>query len=262
MKKTLFLVLFLITLKSHSQVCQGSSSANLIRACNLVTNFTVDFSTVTSASLSNSFVNSVYPSQSGNANKILTTDGTNVQWVTPNPGTVTSVGLSSTEISIIGSPVIGSGTMSLSLASTGVIPGKYNWVTVDAKGRVTVGSNSPVPTAIASGGRNFNQAYQVSSTSYSKISLSPQISCTLSLSGGSSGQVILEISQDGSTGWIFCKMLTASNTGTLTVGLNTTQITGGALDQDLPPGYYWRLRTNNVAGTPTYTFNGGSETIN
>lgn len=262
MKKIIFLFLLLASFKSYSQICQGSTSANLIRACNLVTNFTVDFSTVTSASLSNSFVNSVYPSQSGNANKILTTDGTNVQWITPNPGTVTSVGLSSTEISITGSPVIGSGTMSLSLASTGVTPGKYSWLTVDAKGRVTTGSNPSAPTAISSGARNFNQAYQLSSTAYSKISVSPQIACSLSLAGGASGQVILEISPDGSTGWIFCKMIAGSNTGSLTIGLNTSQISGGCMDQDLPPGYYWRLRTNNVSGTPTYTFNGGSETIN
>src|SRR6185437_3396256 len=110
---------------------------------------------------------------------------------------------------------------------------------------------------IASGARNFNQAYQVSTTSQSHISVSPQLSCSLSLSGGTSGTIVLEISANGSTGWIFQGEISGSNTGTLTIGLNTTQITGGQMTADLPAGYYWRLTTTNVTGTPTYTFNGG-----
>jgi hypothetical protein len=147
------------------------------------------------------------------------------------------------------------------LATTGVTASTYDWVTVDTKGRVTAGGNTPAPTAISSGGRNFNQAYQISSTRPSRIKTSAQISCNLSLTSGASGQVILEISPNGTSGWIYCGQISGSNTGTLTIGLNTTQITGADLVEDLPAGYYWRLRTNNVSGTPTYTFNGGNERV-
>lgn len=156
--------------------------------------------------------------------------------------------------------VSGSGTTAITttLSNTGVSAGSYDRVTVDAKGRVTAGVNMSVPTAIAAGARNFNQAYQVSSTLQSRIQVSSSISCNLSLSGGQSGVVTLEISANGSTGWIYIGEIPASNTGTLTIGLNTTQISGGQLTADLPAGYYWRLTTSNVVGTPTYTFRGGS----
>lgn len=118
-----------------------------------------------------------------------------------------------------------------------------------------------IPTGLTAGSRNFNQAYQVSSTRPSKISLSPQISCNLTLLAGQSGTITLDISSNGSTGWIVCKSIGGSNTGSLTIGLNTTQLTMAPLDQDLPAGYYWRLTTTNLTGTPTYTFNGGSYII-
>jgi len=114
------------------------------------------------------------------------------------------------------------------------------------------------PTAISAGARSFNTAYQISTTLPSHISISPQISCNLSLTGGQSGTITLEISPNGSSGWVYCSQLTGSNIGTLTIGLNTTQLTGGELTADLPAGYYWRATTNNITGTPVYTFNGGS----
>jgi len=197
------------------------------------------------------------PTQTGQNGKILSTNGTTPSWISPPTGTVTSVGVSSTDFSVSGSPVTSSGSMTLNLNTSGVSSGFYDWVTVNSKGIVTAAGNMATPIAIASGARNFNQAYQVSTTSQSHISVSPQLSCSLSLSGGTSGTIVLEISANGSTGWIFQGEISGSNTGTLTIGLNTTQITGGQMTADLPAGYYWRLTTTNVTGTPTYTFNGG-----
>lgn len=117
------------------------------------------------------------------------------------------------------------------------------------------------PTAIASGAKSFNTAYQVSSTNASNISVSPQITCALSLTGGASGIITLDISPNGTSGWITVGTLPGSNTGTLTIGLATSQISGGQLSYDLPIGYYYRMTTNNVTGTPTYTFNGGAYKI-
>lgn len=156
--------------------------------------------------------------------------------------------------------VSGTGATSITttLSNTGVSAGSYDRLTVDSKGRVTSASNMSTPISIASGARNFNQAYQVSAGQYSRISLSTSITCALSLSGGQSGIITLEISPDGSAGWMYVGQMYASNTGTLTIGLNTSQITGGQLTADLPPGYYWRLTTTNTTGTPTYIFNGGN----
>lgn len=121
---------------------------------------------------------------------------------------------------------------------------------------------SPLPTVLSSGSRNFNQAYQISASDYSAISVSVQISCNLSLTGGQAGNIQLQISANGSSGWITVSQLTASNTGTLTIGLNTTQVSGGQLVYEgLPAGYYWRILTTNTTGTPTYTFNGGFEKV-
>lgn len=197
-----------------------------------------------------------YPRKNGTSGQVILGDGT---FATKTSGTVTSIGLTSSDFSVSGSPITSSGNITADLTTTGVSAGTYDWVTVDSKGRVTAGANTPVPTAIASGGRNFNQAYQISSTRPSKISVSSQMSCSLTLVSGASGEVILEISANGTSGWIYSGQISGSNTGTLTIGLNTAQITGGQLTEDLPSGYYWRLRTNNVSGTPTYTFKGGNE---
>jgi hypothetical protein len=122
-------------------------------------------------------------------------------------------------------------------------------------------NNISIPVVIAANGRDFNQAYQISSTNQARISVSVQIACGLSLSAGQSGTITLEISANGTSGWIYAGHVAASNTGILTLGLSTSQISGGQLIQELPAGYYWRLSTNNISGTPTYTFNGGNEII-
>lgn len=116
---------------------------------------------------------------------------------------------------------------------------------------------SPTLNSLASGSKSFNTAYQVSSTKVADIRVSAQVSTNLSLSGGQSGQIFLEYSANGSTGWTFAGEITGSNTGTLTIGLNTTQVSGAQVGCVLPIGYYWRLRT---AGTGTFTFLGGLET--
>lgn len=154
--------------------------------------------------------------------------------------------------------VTGSGATSIgtTLSNTGISAGKYDWVTVDAKGRATSGGNMTTPAAMSA--KSLNTAYQVSNSVYSKIWVSANISCNLTLLAGQSGSIVLEISANGTTGWIYMGQIDGSNTGALTVGLNTTQITGGQLTADLPIGYYWRLRTVNNTGTPTFTWNGGN----
>src|SRR6185369_1985993 len=63
-------------------------------------------------------------------------------------GTVTSVALTSTNLTITGSPITTSGTLTADLPATAVTPGTYNYatITLDAYGRATFASSGAAPT--------------------------------------------------------------------------------------------------------------------
>lgn len=119
--------------------------------------------------------------------------------------------------------------------------------------------SSPMKIPVAMTAKTIGTAYTISNTLDHEILVSASISCNLSLTGGQAGSLILEISPNGSTGWIYQGTIPNSNTGTLTVGLNTTQVGGGQLKAWLPRTYWWRLRSVNTTGTPTFTWIGGSQ---
>lgn len=79
-------------------------------------------------------------------------------------GTVTSVGMSSSDLTISGGPVTTSGTLTVNLNNTGITSGNYGVLTVDSKGRATAGKRME----LYSGTTNASGVYTVTfGTAYS-----------------------------------------------------------------------------------------------
>lgn len=201
------------------------------------------------------------PSQTGNSGKVLGTNGTSLSWVSMSSGsgTVTSVGISSTDFSVSGSPITSSGTITLNLNTSGVTAGTYSGVTVNNKGIVTAGTNRSYSAA----SRTLNSAYQISTTRDCFVSYGVDVSATISLLAGQTGTVVLEYADNSgmTTNVVTVQTSVNGNTGTLTVGLNLTQTTTQSVTGIIPAGKYVRLRTVNTTGTPTFTYRTGQEVL-
>lgn len=117
-------------------------------------------------------INDLLPSQAANAGKFLTTDGSSTSWA-GGLGTVSSVALSGdANISVSGSPITTAGTISLSLSNTGATAGTFGSatavpvLTVDAKGRITSSSSTPITFPVNSvAGRTGNVTLSVNDIS-------------------------------------------------------------------------------------------------
>jgi len=106
--------------------------------------------------------------------------------------------------------------------------------------------------------------WQISATKDSTVRYSVGINTSVSLSGNSSGYVVLEMAPTNSAtagDWVECARVPSGQSGTLVVGLVLNQVGGGMLEANVPAGYYVKLRSVDVAGTPTYTYNSGQKTI-
>lgn len=210
---------------------------------------------------------SAFVSQSGARSAIsLTTTGTsgaatynsatgvlNVPNYTTGTGTVTSItagpGLS-------GGTITSTGT--ISLPDTG-LPGTYSGVTTDQQGRVTGGtvrSQSAVTRAL-------NTAFQANTSRDVLAMYSVQCTITASIAGGQACDIVLEIASDvGFTANVQTLAVVGNGqTYTLAVTLQGVQPQTMQLTGVIPSGYYARLRTVNVTGTPTFLYRAGQETV-
>lgn len=127
----------------------------------------------------------------------------------------------------------------------------------------TIGMQNLSIFSQSSPARALNTAFQISTTRDCFAFYSVDISCSLSLSGGQSGSVFFEIAQNSAftVGLQVLSNPTFSNTGTLTIGLNLTQINTGQLSGLVPKNYWFRIRTVSVVGAPTFTFKASQEIL-
>lgn len=170
-------------------------------------------------------------------------------------GTVTSVGITSTDLSVLGSPVTTSGSFTLNLNTSGVTAGTYEFITVNSKGIVTAGYNSS-SSAIT---KSLNTAYQASSTTRTyDLVFSLKTIIGAGLISTSDGTLDIQISANGSTGWISVGLIENANSGVL-AAQNTQG--GQLLALDIPAGYYYKIVATTVSGTVTSSYVSGRETL-
>lgn len=142
----------------------------------------------------------------------------------------------------------------------GGAPGSQVWVRFASYAQLMsmAGSRTQGPAT-----RALNTAFQVSTTRGSDVFYSVGMICTLSLIGGQTGTIFLEIATNSAftTGVQELGRFVNGNTGTLTIGLNISQEFGGQLSGYIPSGYWVRLRTANTSGTPTFSYKSGQEVL-
>lgn len=111
--------------------------------------------------------------------------------------------------------------------------------------------------------RSLNSAFQCSGSRDTIVTYSIDIACTLSLTGGQTGTIYLEMADDvGFTTSIQEISRTVNgNIGTLTLGLNITQNCTAQLSGCVEAGKYARIRTESTTGTPSFTYRSGQEAI-
>lgn len=130
----------------------------------------------TGQTTANAAFNALAPSQTGNAGKVLSTDGTNTSWVTSGSGTVTSVDVSggTTGLTTSGGPVTSSGT--ITLAGTLAVANGGTGQTTYTDGQLLIGNS-------ATGG--LTKATLTAGTNVSIVNGNGTI--TIAATGGSGG---------------------------------------------------------------------------
>jgi hypothetical protein len=182
------------------------------------------------------------------------TNGTNgIQGIQGNPGTAATVSIGTITTGSAGSyaSVTNSGTTSAAVLNFTIPQG------------LTGATGSPPTKTFSSTTRSTNTVFQISSTQDAFVEYSIDIGTSFSLTSGATGTIYLRYADNsGFTTNVkeVCRAVNG-NTGTLTVGLNLSQLSTGRLSGWIPAGKFVEIVTENTVGTPSFTFRSGQEVL-
>lgn len=117
-------------------------------------------------------------------------------------------------------------------------------------------SHSLITTAAAANG------FQLSSTRNVSVFYSVNVLTTATIAGASDGYIVLEIATTNSATASDWKEVSRSRNGqtlSLAIALQSVQNIGSELMNIVPAGYYARLRSVTVSGTPAFSYISGQE---
>lgn len=171
---------------------------------------------------------------------------------TGGSGTVTSVGLSSSDLAVSGSPVTSSGSITANLSTTGISAGTYRAaVTYDTKGRATSAINPTVNNSVSrslSNAAGSTNRFTISATQPVFATYSITMTFTITALLSSSATVFLEYSVDAGSNWVIVSQCTTS----FGLGLALTGSNDMSLSGYIPANALVRLRPAVTNATASY----------
>lgn len=217
----------------------------------------------TGASSATEARNNILPSQTSQAGKFLTTDGSgNVSWGTP-PATEIAWGdidgVISNQADLASAlagkePAISAGTVDQ------YFRGDKTWQTLPTIPTRSF-NNAPGRTIVTGTGAT---GFQPSSSRDTMVSYSVTITSAvqIGLVTNVEGYVVLEIAPTNSATaghWVEIARVANGQQIGLALAFSSTQKVGGTLTGIVPAGYFAKVRSVNVNSTPTYILNSGQE---
>lgn len=106
--------------------------------------------------------------------------------------------------------------------------------------------------------------FQVSSSRVAIVHYTSTVGTTATIGGASAGMIYFETAATNSvtpSDWTIVSQMGNSQTITLAVALQSAQTVTETVAGLIPIGYYARLRTSNVSGTPSFTYVTGQEVL-
>lgn len=167
-------------------------------------------------------------------------------------GTVTSVGLTSSDFSVSGSPVTSSGNITANLNTSGVGTGTYRGaITVNNKGIVTAAANETINNTVSrslSNAAGTTNRYTISTTQPALVTYSITMNFSITALVASSASVFLEYSTNGGSSLVTVSQVNTSfNLGLALSGSNDMSLSGY-----IPANALVRLRPATANATCTY----------